>query len=306
MSTLLLSPCPIRRVVILTAYLLANSYGTQYHGLEALQTGFLVALAQLIPDHQVQLLRKKITIRVRDIPMLYVSFSNVACLLGYPSPFILIQFGWLISWAYLRFYRWNPDSGTRGDRSEAFSLVNWFPPFLHAPVIYISNFLHSVFLRLRIIPDFRYDYVSSNDLEYGLGSNPNMTNGANPLSARAEAERRRAMALKALDQRVASSPSAGQASSSRGSQPLNQLATAAAAKCAPAEVVFAAPGDDSERATAPAPTASKSKTGSAGSAFSQQEEEAEWPASDDETEDSDGDIGRSGRDASGRTKKVPK
>lgn len=61
--------------------------------------------------------------------MLYVTFSNIVCLLGYASPFILIQFGWLISWVYLRFFKAGegPD-GIRGDRSEAFAFVNWFPP----------------------------------------------------------------------------------------------------------------------------------------------------------------------------------
>ena len=35
--------------------------------------------------------------------MLYVTISNIACLVGYQSPYILIQFGWLASWFYLRF-----------------------------------------------------------------------------------------------------------------------------------------------------------------------------------------------------------
>jgi hypothetical protein len=39
------------------------------------------------------------------------------------------KFGWLISWGYLRFFKVN-DNGTRGDRSETFSLVQWFPPFM--------------------------------------------------------------------------------------------------------------------------------------------------------------------------------
>ncbi|CAO1615558.1 unnamed protein product [Parajaminaea phylloscopi] len=276
----------------------AAFYGTQYHGLEALQTGFLVAFAQLIPDHQVQLLKGRVSIRVRDLPMLYVTFSNVACLVGYPSPFILIQFGWLISWAYLRFYRWNPDSGTRGDRSEAFCLVNWFPPFLHTPVTFISNTLHGIFLRLKLIPAFQYDYVNASDLEYGLNGGAGANAGAAPVSARAEAERRRAMALKALDHRVASSPSAGGQtasqpmvpSASRGAPPPSQAATAAAAKRAPAEVVFSAPGDE------PVSKDSSSATASKGKQAASPQEDAQWPASDEEEDGEGGDIGDSRRE----------
>jgi membrane associated rhomboid family serine protease len=188
-------------------------YGVQYHGLEALQTGFLVALAQLIPEHQVHF-KFGLKFRVRDLPMAYVTFSNVACIVGYTSPFILIQFGWLSSWAYLRFFKLN-DSGVRGDRSETFSLVSWFPPFMHKPVTFVSNTLYGIFLRLGVVQPWQYSAMG--DVELGIGSGlPSMSVGVNPHANggvggsvsgdrgvnRAEAERRRTMALKALDQRV--------------------------------------------------------------------------------------------------------
>ncbi|KAE8184754.1 hypothetical protein A4X06_0g6977 [Tilletia controversa] len=177
-------------------------FGLQYHGLEALQVAFLVALTQLIPEHAVQLFRGAISIQVKGLPMLYVTFSNIMCLLGYSSPFILIQFGWLISWAYLRFFKVG-DNGIRGDRSETFAFISWFPPFTHPVVSRISSFLHGLFVRLRIIKPWTYQ---PGDLEFGLGgSNSNSSYAAPPQSSasRAEAERRRAMALKALDQRMA-------------------------------------------------------------------------------------------------------
>lgn len=179
-------------------------YGVQYHGLEALQTAFLVALAQLIPEHQVQF-KFGFKVRVRDLPMAYVTFSNIICVLGYPSPFILIQFGWLFSWAYLRFFKMN-DNGIRGDRSETFSLVSWFPPFMHKPVTFVSNTLYGIFLKLGVVQPWQYSAMG--DVELGVGSGlPSMSVGISPQtpgagSTRAEAERRRAMALKALDQRV--------------------------------------------------------------------------------------------------------
>lgn len=284
--------------------------------MEALQTGFLVALAQLIPDTPIPLLGSKLpSMRVRDLPMLYVTFSNVTCLLGYTSPFILIQFGWLLGWAYLRFYRYNLDTATRGDRSEAFSFVSWFPPFLHTPVTYISNFLHGVFLKLKIIPKFEYGYVGASDLEYGVSGGLDSNGG--PVSARAEAERRRAMALKALDQRMATNNAAGAGSRPNGvpststlgrpstapttASPLAQQHTAP-----PPEVVFQAPSDEGEdRATTSKPAtagatvvpATKSATAvsdplAAASSSTKpappaEEDEAEWPSSDEEG----GDLG---------------
>jgi len=71
--------------------LLLHSYGTSYHGLMALQVGFLVAFTQLIPEHQVQIFGGLAKVRVKSLPMLYVTFSNIACVLGYISPYILVR-----------------------------------------------------------------------------------------------------------------------------------------------------------------------------------------------------------------------
>ena len=65
--------------------------------------------------------------------MAYVGLSNVMAILGYQAPWINIQWGWLVAWAYLRFYKRNKGdsvvSESYGDRSETFAFVNWFPPF---------------------------------------------------------------------------------------------------------------------------------------------------------------------------------
>ena len=74
--------------------------------------------------------------RIQRLPMLYVTFSTGMCLVGYQDPFILIQFGWLVSWTYLRFYKRTggdtPGGGPveYGDRSETFAFIYWFPPII--------------------------------------------------------------------------------------------------------------------------------------------------------------------------------
>lgn len=72
--------------------------------------------------------------------MAYVGLSNVMCIIGMQSPWILIQWGWLVGWGYLRFYKKTSADGatlngtigaeTWGDRSETFAFVHWFPPFV--------------------------------------------------------------------------------------------------------------------------------------------------------------------------------
>jgi len=169
-------------------------YGMQYHGQMALQIAILVAFTQLIPEHQVQVFGV-LKARVKTLPMAYLTLSTVMTFLGFQCPWIIIQFGWFVSWIYLRFYKKNTGDSvggvdSYGDRSETFSLISWFPPFVHYPLSLLANFVHSVATRLHLIP------TSGSDIESGLYSQV-------PGSARAEAERRRAMALKALDQRLA-------------------------------------------------------------------------------------------------------
>lgn len=65
--------------------------------------------------------------------MAYVTFSTIMCLLGFQCPYIVIQFGWLVSYIWLRFYKKNTDTlgaPAYGDRSETFAFVNWFPPLI--------------------------------------------------------------------------------------------------------------------------------------------------------------------------------
>lgn len=66
--------------------------------------------------------------------MTYLTLSTVMTIFGFQSPWIIIQFGWFVSWIYLRFYKKNSNDTvggveSYGDRSETFSLVSWFPPF---------------------------------------------------------------------------------------------------------------------------------------------------------------------------------
>ncbi|QRW24635.1 integral membrane family protein [Rhizoctonia solani] len=174
-------------------------FGMIYRGQSALQCGILVAFTQLIPEHQVQLFGV-----IKTLPMAYVTYSNIMCIIGYQAPFILIQFGWLVSWVWLRFYKRTVLEGslggvtTHGDRSETFAFVNWFPPIAHKPVSILSTFVYTYAVRFNLVHPSGSSVPDGNNVELGNGGYAPLPGGA-----RAEAERRRAMALKALDQRMA-------------------------------------------------------------------------------------------------------
>lgn len=121
----------------------------------------------------------------QSLPMLYVTLSNVACLLGYQSPYILIQFGWLASWVYLRFVKFNEGGEFRGDRSETFSFKGWFPPFAQKYVEMLSTFVFNLAVKLRLLSPWT-------DIEMGAGHVLGSSTGSGGAGgARAEAERRR-------------------------------------------------------------------------------------------------------------------
>ncbi|KAF9074805.1 eukaryotic integral membrane protein-domain-containing protein [Rhodocollybia butyracea] len=167
-------------------------YGMYYHGQMSLQIGVLVAFTQLIPEHQVQFLGF-LKMRVKSLPMTYLTISTVMTIIGFQCPWIIIQFGWFVSWVYLRFYKKNTadtvgGGDSYGDRSETFSLVSWFPPFTHVVLGPGGNLVYKWANTLHLIPSH------GGDIEGGYNTIPG--------SARAEAERRRAMALQALDQRL--------------------------------------------------------------------------------------------------------
>ena len=121
---------------------------------------------------------------------------------------MLVQFGWFVGWVYLRFYKKNTNDSfggqdTYGDRSETFSLISWFPPFVQYvlssqlfltdspasshPLSLLGNFVFTWASRLHLIPS------AGPDVE--LGGYGQLPAGM----ARAEAERRRYAVLNPYD-----------------------------------------------------------------------------------------------------------
>ncbi|NWJ06513.1 TM115 protein, partial [Crypturellus undulatus] len=97
----------------------------------------------------------------------------------------------LSSWVYLRFYQRHARG--RGDMSEHFAFATFFPELLQPPVALLANAVHGVLVKLRICRKTvkRYDVGAPSSITISLpGTDPQ------------DAERRRQLALKALNERL--------------------------------------------------------------------------------------------------------
>jgi len=196
-------------------------------GTVPLQIAFLVAFSQLVPAHTVTLFRGVLSMRVPRFPLAYLGVLFVLSLTPLFSSmnFLSALFGFLTSWTYLRFYKTVfPDldssqpSSLRGDASETFAFVEFFPgptkPFVGA----LADQVFNILVTLRLCTPFSAAEVSA----ASQGGNSFMPRNP-PGGVRAEAERRRALALKALDQRLHAATTAG-GNSRTNSQPPSHTA----------------------------------------------------------------------------------
>ncbi|KAK9366518.1 eukaryotic integral membrane protein-domain-containing protein [Lipomyces kononenkoae] len=209
----------------------------------ALQSAFLVAFKQLVPEHTVILFRGIIKIRVKHFPALFLLINTIFGLFGAHVAALLAWSGFFTSWIYLRFYRIsNVSSGvefyssssilpppvtanglsspssapaaisgsphsphhvatTRGDASDTFSMANFFPDAIAPAVSFVGDRLFSVLVKLHICVPFSQEDIEASNLRNGQFRQRAVA--PLPGSVRAEAERRRALALQALDQRLA-------------------------------------------------------------------------------------------------------
>ncbi|KAJ3289872.1 hypothetical protein HK104_007162 [Borealophlyctis nickersoniae] len=184
-------------------------FATQANGFGAIIAGFLIAFKQAIPEHSLNIARV-FSIRVKHLPSVYMTIYNVLFLLRIVhAELYIVTFGAVTSWVYIRFFKLQ--DGIRGDRSEAFSFASFFPDFLHPFIKPLSNSTFALFCRLGLCkpmgPTSALDGARSPTVPPLAGTDL------------AEAERRRALALRALDMRLAQAPADSASSTSGASTP---------------------------------------------------------------------------------------
>jgi hypothetical protein len=184
----------------------------------ALQAGFLVAFKQLVPEHTVTILKGIIKMRVKHFPALFLLINTLSGpLFGTDTAVILAWLGLLTGWTYLRFYKRQPQlsgtstggAGIRGDASETFAFAYFFPDVIQGLIAVVSEAIYNLLVTLKICTPFSAEDVATGNEQAsarGEGGLPSLLNGAGRggrgMGKREEAERRRALALKALDQRL--------------------------------------------------------------------------------------------------------
>ncbi|NXG60682.1 TM115 protein, partial [Hemiprocne comata] len=97
----------------------------------------------------------------------------------------------LSSWIYLRFYQRH--SRGRGDMSDHFAFATFFPEILQPVVGLVANLVHSILVKVKVCRKTvkRYDVGAPSSITISLpGTDPQ------------DAERRRQLALKALNERL--------------------------------------------------------------------------------------------------------
>jgi hypothetical protein len=178
---------------------------------------------------------------VKHFPAIFLAANTISgVVLFTDTAAILSWLGFLTSWTYLRFYKRQPDlTGTstggstiRGDASETFAFAYFWPDVVHAPVAALADAVYNLLVTLKLCTPFSAAEIESSNeqaharVEGGLPSlmNPNNRRGG---GKREEAERRRALALKVLDQRLQAA-----SASRQQSIPISQQETASGANAA--------------------------------------------------------------------------
>ncbi|GAA5816155.1 hypothetical protein MFLAVUS_009681 [Mucor flavus] len=195
--------------ILVSYYITADDmylYRVQINGMSGVFSAFLVAFKYLIPEHRIAILGGRVSIRVKNLLGVATAISIISLVLFKAIVFYnLVNIGWVIGWVYIRFFKYQ--DGIQGDRSETFAIQTFFPEFLHPIIGFVSNIVYGLLVKLNCCKPAPRNY----DIEIGVT--------AVPGSARAEAERRRALALKALDMRLSKSPTPASAEPAFSSRP---------------------------------------------------------------------------------------
>ncbi|XP_043823797.1 transmembrane protein 115 [Dromiciops gliroides] len=174
----------------MASFNLAYLFTVRIHGVLGFLGGVLVALKQTMGDSVVL---KVPQVRMRVVPMLLL--ISLALLRLTPlvesSALASYGFGVLSGWVYLRFYQRH--SRGRGDMSDHFAFATFFPEILQPVVALVANLVHSLLVKVKVCRKTvkRYDVGAPSSITISLpGTDPQ------------DAERRRQLALKALNERL--------------------------------------------------------------------------------------------------------
>lgn len=161
-----------------------------------------MAFKQLVPEHNVTIFGGVVKVRVKHFPSVFLAANTASGLiLGTDTALVLAWAGFLVSWIYLRFYKPQQDLGqdpySRGDASETFTFASFWPDMAQPVIVSVADRLYRLALVLHLIRPF-----STLDIEASRAQAPPDAQHQKSVRRDEEVERRRALALKALDERL--------------------------------------------------------------------------------------------------------
>uniref|UniRef100_H3CKL4 Transmembrane protein 115 n=1 Tax=Tetraodon nigroviridis TaxID=99883 RepID=H3CKL4_TETNG len=165
-------------------------FAVRIHGGAGFLGGVLVALKQTMGDTTVLRVPQ---VRLKAAPALVLfllALLRLSGLLGSSAPLAAYSYGALSGWVY-RFYQ--KHSRGRGDMSDHFAFASFFPEALQPPVGLLAGLVHSALVKIKVCRKMvkRYDVGAPSSITISLpGTDPQ------------DAERRRQLALKALNERL--------------------------------------------------------------------------------------------------------
>lgn len=186
------------------------------YGVWTIVMSFVVAIKQLSPEYNVKLL-KRIKFRLKRLPFIVLSVALLYSIAWTQSvePFLMPLFiNFYVSWVYLRYYQIHNVGGVlpttsagttvgttvRGDASDTFAFVQFFPDAWQPYLKPVSKFFYHSSVFLGLFRPFNDDDIESSNLR-----TIQRLNGGNASEdTDSEADRRKRVALKVLEQRVAS------------------------------------------------------------------------------------------------------
>jgi membrane associated rhomboid family serine protease len=183
----------------------------------AIQMGYLVAFKQLVPEHSIILFHGVLKTKVKYLTMPVLLFYTVVGLATRDVTVVSLAWvGFFTSWIYLRFYKISyvdtilPMSTSlaaseteqvriRGDASDTFSLAHFFyPAALRELILAMSGPVFSLLVAVKVCSPFNEDDVEAGNFRASMRD----TNKNNAVQDEETADRRRALALKVLEERL--------------------------------------------------------------------------------------------------------
>lgn len=163
-----------------------NAWFMPRAGFSGVISGFTVALKQLVPEQDIPI-AVAFSLRAKHLPTIALLASLGFAVLGFSLESLPFSMhGLVISWVYLRFFQ--VKDNVVGDHSDSFSFASFFPEMLRPAATVVSNICFNILKMCKCCGSSSWD----NQGEQLVTSVVDAT----------DSNRRRARALRVLDQRI--------------------------------------------------------------------------------------------------------